>query len=77
MADCSTPLELGQAASDRRAAHSSAEPRPAPPSSGHEGKGSREAFLWPTPPYASYPAPTEQTETLPCQIITGVRRSQV
>ena len=34
-------------------------------------KASRNAFLWPTPPYASYPAPTEQTETLPCQILAG------
>ena len=34
-------------------------------------KASREAFKWPTPPFASYPAPTEQTETLPCQIVTG------
>ncbi len=34
-------------------------------------KGNREGFMWPTPPYASYPAPTEQTETLPCQIMTG------
>ncbi len=34
-------------------------------------KSSREAFKWPTPPFASYPAPTEQTETLPCQIVTG------
>jgi type II secretory ATPase GspE/PulE/Tfp pilus assembly ATPase PilB-like protein len=34
-------------------------------------KASREAFKWPTPPYASYPAPSEQTETLPCQVVTG------
>ena len=34
-------------------------------------KGSREAFHWPTPPFASYPAPSEQTETLPCQLMTG------
>ncbi|MEP7303365.1 MAG: ATPase, T2SS/T4P/T4SS family, partial [Caldimonas sp.] len=38
---------------------------------GGKEKGSREAFMWPTPPFASYPAPTEQTETLPCQILTG------
>jgi type II secretory ATPase GspE/PulE/Tfp pilus assembly ATPase PilB-like protein len=43
----------------------------APAATGAKDKGSREAFLWPTPPYASYPAPTEQTETLPCQIVTG------
>ena len=34
-------------------------------------KASRAAFMWPTPPFAAYPAPTEQTETLPCQIVTG------
>jgi len=34
-------------------------------------KGSREAFHWPTPPFASYPVPSEQTETLPCQLMTG------
>ena len=34
-------------------------------------KSSREPFRWPTPPYASYPAPTEQTETLPCQLLRG------
>jgi len=39
--------------------------------SGAKEKGSRAAFLWPTPPFACYPAPTEQTETLPCQIVTG------
>ncbi len=37
-------------------------------------KASREAFLWPTPPFASYPAPTEQTETLPCQLVTGAEQ---
>ncbi|MEO8922417.1 MAG: ATPase, T2SS/T4P/T4SS family [Caldimonas sp.] len=40
-------------------------------STGAKDKGSREAFRWPTPPYASYPAPTEQTETLPCQVVIG------
>src|SRR5205814_1123863 len=34
-------------------------------------KASRAGFLWPTPPYAGYPAPAEQTETLPCQILAG------
>jgi type II secretory ATPase GspE/PulE/Tfp pilus assembly ATPase PilB-like protein len=38
---------------------------------GTKEKGNREVFLWPTPPFASYPAPTEQTETLTCQILTG------
>ena len=34
-------------------------------------KGKNDVFLWPTPPFASYPKPTEQTETLPCQLVTG------
>ena len=34
-------------------------------------KASREPFKWPTPPFPSYPAPSEQTETLPCQVVTG------
>ena len=38
---------------------------------GSKDKGHRDVFLWPTPPFASYPAPTEQTETLPCQLVTG------
>ena len=28
-------------------------------------KVAREAFGWPTPPFASYPAPTPQTDPLP------------
>ena len=40
-------------------------------SAGGKEKGSRQIFMWPTPPFASYPAPTEQTETLPCQILSG------
>jgi type II secretory ATPase GspE/PulE/Tfp pilus assembly ATPase PilB-like protein len=28
----------------------------------------REDFLWPTPPFASYPAPAPQTDPLPCEI---------
>ena len=26
-------------------------------------------FAWPTPPFASYPAPTPQTDPLPCEIV--------
>ncbi|HSC65844.1 MAG TPA: pilus assembly protein PilB, partial [Caldimonas sp.] len=59
MADLSTPLNWkAQPGAAAAAAESPA-----------KEKGSRDAFLWPTPPYASYPAPTEQTETLPCQIV--------
>ena len=32
------------------------------------GKLSREAFAWPTPPYASYPVATPQTDPLTCEI---------
>ena len=32
-------------------------------------KLSREAFRWPTPPFASYPAATAQTDPLPCEIV--------
>jgi type II secretory ATPase GspE/PulE/Tfp pilus assembly ATPase PilB-like protein len=34
-------------------------------------KAAREVFRWPTPPFASYPPAAEQTETLPCQLMTG------
>ena len=34
-------------------------------------KAAGEAFRWPTPPYASYPAPSEQTEMLACRIYAG------
>ena len=30
---------------------------------------SREAFIWPTPPYASFAAATPQTDPLPCEVI--------
>ena len=38
---------------------------------GTKEKAAREVFRWPTPPFASYPPPAEQTETLPCQLMTG------
>ena len=69
MADMSTPTEMGQARARAPAPCARARARPAPRAANE--KGSREAFLWPTPPFASYPAPTEQTETLPCQLMTG------
>ena len=34
----------------------------------HE-KLARPAFCWPTPPYASYPVATPQTDPLPCRIV--------
>ncbi|MEP7296323.1 MAG: ATPase, T2SS/T4P/T4SS family [Burkholderiales bacterium] len=32
-------------------------------------KLAREAFCWPTPPYASYPVATPQTDPMPCEIV--------
>ena len=45
--------------------------------SASKDKASREVFMWPTPPYASYPAPSEQTETIPCQILAGADNKTV
>jgi len=70
MADMSTPTKWDKPERPPRRHASSAELAAAAAS--HE-KGSRQAFLWPTPPYASYPSPTEQTETLPCQLMTGLQ----
>ncbi len=47
-------------------------PRGAAPASNVEPmhlKLSREAFAWPTPPYASFPAATPQTDPMPCEVI--------
>ena len=69
MADLSTPLSWDMPARPPERAPGAA---PAAEMSAHgKDTGSREIFLWPTPPYASYPAPTEQNETLPCQILAG------
>src|SRR3954470_11493401 len=43
-----------------------------PPShaaSDHTDKLSRDAFCWPTPPYASYPVATPQIDPMPCEIV--------
>ena len=34
-----------------------------------EVKTRREAFAWPTPPFASFPEPVQQTDPLPCEVI--------
>ena len=34
-----------------------------------EAKTRREAFAWPTPPFASFPDPVQQTDPLPCEVI--------
>ena len=69
MTDLSTPLswDISAAAPKRPAAPPAVTDATGP----GKDKGSRAAFLWPTPPYASYPAPCEQTETLPCQVTSG------
>ena len=56
-----TPLEWNLAPD---AANPASAPRAEPPE-----KASREAFCWPMPPYASYPAATPQTDPLPCEIV--------
>jgi len=52
------------------------EPQPTLPAPGPLGPGtsfadklSRESFCWPTPPYASYPVATPQTDPMPCEIV--------
>jgi type II secretory ATPase GspE/PulE/Tfp pilus assembly ATPase PilB-like protein len=71
MADMLAPLTWDMPARSAQRLRADPATPDAPTASGVKEKGSRETFRWPTPPYASYPAPTEQTETLPCQVITG------
>ncbi len=59
MTDLSAPLEWKLPGAAGVAVASRAEP----------DKLSREAFAWPTPPFASYPAATPQTDPLPCEIL--------
>ena len=73
MADLSTPLSWDLAP----AAPRTAKPAPVDGPGPNKEKASRPVFLWPTPPYASYPAPSEQTETLPCQIMSGSKQKVV
>jgi type II secretory ATPase GspE/PulE/Tfp pilus assembly ATPase PilB-like protein len=42
---------------------------PLSPRNDFADKLSREAFCWPTPPYASYPVATPQTDPMPCEIV--------
>jgi type II secretory ATPase GspE/PulE/Tfp pilus assembly ATPase PilB-like protein len=71
MADMLAPLNWDMPARPPLRGRADSPAADAPPSTSTTEKGSREAFKWPTPPFASYPAPSEQTETLPCQIVTG------
>jgi type II secretory ATPase GspE/PulE/Tfp pilus assembly ATPase PilB-like protein len=61
MTDLSTPLEWAKAPE-----HLTAERENAVPGS---DKAGRDPFSWPTPPYASYPVATPQTDPLPCEIV--------
>ena len=73
MTDLSIPLDWKAQQGPARAAGAA----PADAESPANEKGSRNAFLWPTPPYASYPAASEQTETLPCQVLVRAELSPI
>jgi len=64
MADLSQPLsrDVREHSSERHAGAGREHAR---------DKAAREVFRWPTPPFASYPPASEQTETLPCQLMAG------
>jgi hypothetical protein len=63
MADMLAPLNWDMPRTKRPPADTPTGRRPA--ANVAKEKASREPFKWPTPPFASYPAPSEQTETLP------------
>ena len=80
MADMSTPLDWDlstQAAPLQRSRAPGALPAPSAtvargttgPGADFADKLSREPFCWPTPPYASYPVATPQTDPLACEIV--------
>ena len=82
MADMSTPLDwdLGREAAPAAKSRTRNPPtQPAPasrrasanpgPATDFADKLSRDLFCWPTPPYASYPVATPQTDPLPCEIV--------
>ena len=83
MADMSTPLDwtLGLEGAPPQKPRSGADEkpskpaaftaakRPSDPGTDFADKLSREPFCWPTPPYASYPVATPQTDPLPCEIV--------
>jgi type II secretory ATPase GspE/PulE/Tfp pilus assembly ATPase PilB-like protein len=75
MADLSTPLSWDMPT--RNAARATPPAPAAETRNAGPDKASRDVFMWPTPPYASYPSPTEQTETLPCEIMAGPAKKVV
>ena len=68
MADMLTPLEWHDEPGSRDApgAFERTAPAPLPESA---AKITREVFCWPTPPYASFPVATPQTDPVPCRIV--------
>ena len=75
MADTLTPLEWDPTPARQSPAlrlapsRSGALPASAAPRDDGTAKLARDAFSWPTPPYASYPVGTPQTDPLPCEIV--------
>jgi type II secretory ATPase GspE/PulE/Tfp pilus assembly ATPase PilB-like protein len=77
MADMLTPLEWDLARAPEAAAHLErgsfdSEPTqrmPLETTTSSTEKLGRDPFCWPTPPYASYPVATPQTDPLPCEIV--------
>src|SRR5690349_12523318 len=64
MADMSTPLDWNPTLVPRRASPAATAVPPVA-----ADKLASAPFCWPTPPYASYPVATPQTDPLPCEII--------
>jgi type II secretory ATPase GspE/PulE/Tfp pilus assembly ATPase PilB-like protein len=66
MAEMLTPLEWAKAPEHLDQGGADA---PAGSGTSFTDKTTRGVFCWPTPPYASYPPATPQTDPLPCEII--------
>ena len=75
MSDMSAPLEwnMPPGVPAPGATVPGAAPAPAPTAAGRPAvepdKIASQPFLWPMPPYASYPAPAPQTDPMPCEIV--------
>ncbi len=66
MAEMLTPLEWAKAPDHLESVDADA---PGGSSVARTDKTTRGVFCWPTPPYASYPLATPQTDPLPCEIV--------